>query len=84
MKKSINKEVKFCNICKLGIDETKEFARFTHFHNKDKIFTEAYYHINCYRERLTGAKKAQELQKRAEGMLNFAGNLMGGNTFEIK
>ena len=61
-------EVKICNLCKLGIDETKEFARFTHFKNKKEILSEAYHHINCFRDRMLGTKELQKFAKQQAGI----------------
>jgi len=63
-------EPKICGICKFGIDESKEFARVTHFKNKTEILTEIFYHINCYRERLLGAGYQAKVAARAMDILN--------------
>ncbi len=68
---------KICGICHLGIDETKEFVKNTQFKNKDEIFSEGYYHLNCFREKLSGAGKLNALQNQANKLLHFAQEKMG-------
>jgi len=70
-------KTKICNICKLGIDESKEFARFTHFIKKDKVLSEAFYHISCFREKVIGSKNLRELQQQAASILQFAKQNLG-------
>ena len=67
------KITKICNVCKLGIDETKEYARFTHFKKKDDKLSEGYYHIECFRGKVLG----KDLEKEARGILNFAKEKLG-------
>ena len=67
------KETKICNVCRLGIDETKEFARVTHFKKKEVKLSEGYYHIECYRRKVLG----KDLEKEARGILNFAKEQLG-------
>lgn len=62
-----------CGICKLGIDENKEFAMFTHYKNKKSKLTESYYHIECFRNKILG----KDLEKEARGILNFAKEKLG-------
>lgn len=53
---------KICNICHLTIDENKEFAKLTHYKNKDKVWTEGFYHIQCYSKRLCQDEDNKKLQ----------------------
>jgi len=63
-------EWKICNACKMGIDDTKQYAGFIHYVNKDKIQSMCYYHIECFREKMLGSAKGQYLMARANKMLN--------------
>lgn len=72
----MKQETKFCSICKLGIDNTKQFAEFIHWVNKNKIQSQAYYHIECYKERMLGSAKGQYLMARANKLLEKAEGLM--------
>lgn len=73
----MKKKDKICGICNLVIDESKEFARFTHFKCNKKLLSESFYHINCFKERITGSKKNLKLQREAERVLQYAKNLCG-------
>lgn len=77
IKEKEEKEDKVCNICKLVIDESKEFARFTHFKNKKEVLSEAYYHINCFRERMLGSAENRKIQKDAKQIIDFAKQRLG-------
>ena len=64
---------KICNVCRLGIDESKEYARFTHFKKKEDKLSESYYHVLCFRKKMLG----KDLEKEARGILNFAKEKLG-------
>ena len=68
---------KICNICHLGIDETKGFVRNTHFKNKKEIFSEGYYHLNCFREKVLGVGQLKNIQNQASKLMHFAKDKMG-------
>ena len=68
---------KICGICKFGIDESKEFARFTHFKKKESVLSESFYHINCFRERLLGSRELRKLQGEASKIMQFAKQNLG-------
>ena len=68
---------KICNICHLGIDETKEFVRNTHFKNLKEIFSEGYYHLNCFREKVLGIGQLKNIQNHANKLMQFAKDKMG-------
>jgi len=72
-----NKEQKICNVCHLGIDETKGFARFTHFKDKDNILSEAFYHVPCFREKMLGKGELDKLKKQADEMYGFVKKTLG-------
>jgi hypothetical protein len=64
--------IMICNICKFGIDTSKQYAEFIHWANKDKQQSKAFYHVDCYRERMLGSAKGQYLMARANKLLNKA------------
>lgn len=70
-------ENKICNICKLIIDKEKEFIIVTHMSNKDKKASEGFYHVNCFRERISGGEKLRSLQNQAQSIFNFAKKQLG-------
>lgn len=62
-------ETKVCNICKFAIDESKQFAEFIHWANKNKQLSRMFYHIDCFKERMLGSAKGQYLMARANKLL---------------
>lgn len=68
---------KICGICHLVIDDSKQYAQFTHYINKDKILDTAYYHINCYQDKLTGANGLTKIQAMAAQVLNNINQKVG-------
>jgi hypothetical protein len=68
---------KICNICKLSIDTSKEFAKFHHMANDTIIKSKAYYHINCFRERILGRRDEMELKKEAMSFIKGAKKMIG-------
>ena len=68
---------KICNICHLGIDETKEFVRNTHFKNSKAILSEGFYHLNCFREKVLGVGQLKKIQNQATKLMQFAKEKMG-------
>jgi len=67
---------KICNICKTAIDTNKPFCKFTHYKKTDDISSKAYYHVECFKERLTGSMKLNALQNKASQILNKAEGLI--------
>ncbi len=61
---------KICGICRTAIDTDKEYCQFVQFKNKDIIQSKAYYHVNCFRDRLVGTKEQKEAMKVALSTLN--------------
>jgi hypothetical protein len=62
-------KIKMCGICKLGIDESKEFAKVTHYKKKDKLIAECYYHINCYQQRINPSYDINKINAMASQIL---------------
>jgi hypothetical protein len=65
---------KICMICKTAIDVEKEYAEFKHYTRRDEIRSKAFYHIECFKERLKGglaqqavAQKAMQILSKIEG-----------------
>ena len=69
---------KTCMICKLAIEIDKEqFVEVKHYEKKDVILSKGYYHIKCFRERLSGGKNLQRLQSEALGFIRGAKKIVG-------
>lgn len=69
-------ESKTCKLCQLGIDDSKQFAEFIHYVNKDKIQSKAYYHVDCFREKMLGSAKGQYLMAKANKLMDKAAEVM--------
>lgn len=70
------KEKKICRICKLPINDEKEYAEFIHWWNKKKAKSKAYYHIVCFRDRVLN-KEIQEVKEKAMQVLSQIGGHYG-------
>ena len=70
--KETKKEVKMCLICKMGINPDNEFAEFIHYKKEGEVFTNGYYHVQCFRDRLNGGKALRALQAKADLLMNKA------------
>lgn len=68
---------KICNLCKTAIDTNKEYCKFHHMEKKDIIKSKAYYHVSCFRDRLTGSKAEKDLQREALSFIRGAKKLAG-------
>ena len=64
---------KICLICHLAIDTSKEFCEFKHYKDKDNIRTKAFYHVNCFRDRMSGAPIQKALAEKTMAILNKVG-----------
>lgn len=64
---------KVCMICHTVIDNNKEFCEFIHFEKKEKIKSEGYYHVNCFRDRLKGTQEQQAVTHKAMEILDKIG-----------
>jgi len=64
---------KICLICHTNIDTSKEFCEFKTYKNKNEILSKAFYHVECFRERLRGSKTQKELAEKAFSLLEKAG-----------
>jgi len=68
---------KICLICHTVIDTEKEYCELKQYENKDKIKSKAYYHVNCFRDRILEKNSVQKLANDANKFLNFAKQKMG-------
>jgi len=69
---------KTCMICKLGIEvDEQEYVEVKHYKKKDIVLSKGYYHIKCFRDRLTGGEKLRNLQSEALGFIKGAKKLVG-------
>ena len=68
---------KVCLICHTAIDTDKEFCEFKHYKKKDVIQSKAYYHVNCFRDRLKGSQEMNDMKKKANEILKRAGEIIG-------
>ena len=60
---------KVCLICQTAIDTENEYCEFKHLKKKDEIKSKAYYHVNCFRNRLQGPANANKLMKETMNIL---------------
>ena len=69
---------KTCMICKLGIEvDEQEYVGVKHYKKKDIVLSKGYYHIKCFRDRLTGGEKLRNLQSEVLGLVKGAKKLVG-------
>jgi len=72
-----------CNICHCPIDEKKEFAKFIHYNNSESILSECYYHVTCFREKMSRTPEILKLQRDAQRIMDFAKRSLGMDEEEI-
>ncbi len=69
---------KTCMICKLGIEIDKEqFVEVKHYEKKDIVLSKGYYHIKCFRDKLSGNNMLKKLQEEALGFIRGAKKVAG-------
>ena len=68
---------KICLICHTAIDTNKEYCEFKHYKHKDVINSKAYYHVECFRKRLTGSAVQEKLAKQGFDLIKLAKEKMG-------
>jgi len=64
---------KICSICKLTIDLEQEYCEFKHYNKKDIIRSKAWYHVECFRNRLLNSSANNQVQMKAIDILNRIG-----------
>lgn len=64
---------KICGICHTVIDLDKEFCKFEHYQDKDNIKSKAWYHVNCFAERLRGTRVQEAVANKAMEVLDKIG-----------
>jgi hypothetical protein len=74
---------KICMICKTAIDMDKEYCEFKHYERIDVIHSKAYYHVNCFRERLNSTGEQKVVTKEALSFIKGAKKLMGIKDEEV-
>ena len=72
----MKKQIKTCGICKKDIDTSKEFCEFIHWNNEKEKRSKGFYHVICFRERISGKRETDALLKKAGYLLNKAEEMM--------
>lgn len=69
---------KTCMICKLGIEiPGQQYVKVEHNSESDELLSKGFYHIDCFRRRLNGSEKQEQLQKEAFSFIRGAKKLVG-------
>lgn len=68
---------KICLICKTAIDTDGEYAEFKHFKKKKEIRSKAYYHIECFREKINGSAEQKASLKFALNTIKAVNKKLG-------
>ena len=61
---------KTCLICHTAIDTSKEFCIFKHHKNDKEIKSKAYYHVNCFSDKISGLNTQKKLANSAMEIVN--------------
>lgn len=61
-------------ICKttIKVDE-EEYVEVKHYERKGKILSNGFYHIKCFRDRLSGSRTQEALSQKAMQLMNKLG-----------
>ena len=70
-------KTKICLICHTAIDMNKEFAKFEHYKNQNEIKSKAFYHVECFRKKISGASVQEKLAKQGMELINLAKKKIG-------
>lgn len=54
---------KVCMSCKTSIDMDKDYCEFRQYKKKNKIQSKAFYHVNCFRDRILKSQEQSEALK---------------------
>ena len=68
---------KICFICHLTIDTEKPYCKFIHYQDRGDIQSKAYYHVECFRDRMLVNKKANIGLAKAMSFLDKAKEKLG-------
>ena len=68
---------KICLICHTAIDTDNEYCEFKHYKCKDTIKSKGYYHVECFRKRLSGSDTQEKLAKQGFALIKLAKEKMG-------
>jgi hypothetical protein len=66
-----------CGICHLSIDTEEQFAEFIHYNKHHDINTSAFYHIDCFKDKINVSKKASKELDNARNIINKAAQKLG-------
>lgn len=70
---------KICLICHTAIDTDKEFAEFKHHKNQNEVKSRAWYHIECFKNRMLGSQAQVAVAQKAMGILEKVGYKIDGS-----
>jgi hypothetical protein len=59
-----------CHICHLVINPDLEYCEFIHYKENGGCKSHAFYHVNCFRERMNGGREVKKLQAKANLILD--------------
>lgn len=61
---------KTCMICKTPIEvEEQEYVEVKHYKKKDKLLSNGFYHINCFRDRINSSDSQKMMTMKAMNFL---------------
>lgn len=66
-----------CGICHLSIDTEEQFVEFIHYNKHHDIKSSAFYHTECFLDKLNVSKKANKELDHAKDLLNKAAKKLG-------
>ena len=75
-------KTKICLICHTAIDMDKEFCKLEHYEKKDIIKSKGYYHVICFKEKLSGSAVQKKLAEDAFKLLKVANRRLGVEEIE--
>ncbi|MFA6074076.1 MAG: hypothetical protein WC758_08215 [Candidatus Woesearchaeota archaeon] len=67
---------KICLICHTAIDLEKEYCEFKHYSKRDSIKSKAYYHVECFRNRMNGSEIQRALAIKTNQMIEKIGHFV--------
>jgi hypothetical protein len=62
-------KAKICGICKMGIDTERDYIKVGQYREGD-LWAKAYYHIECFKNKITTRLGTQKLQEKCMDVLN--------------
>lgn len=64
---------KICLICHTAIDMDKEYCEFKHYEKQDIIKSKAWYHVECFRNKLSNSQANNIVQMKALELMDKIG-----------